>query len=346
MGRTKKVRRRRVGSRRARWIMAGLFLLGLAVGAGIGFYVHYYVLKPGKDASTSAGEASAEEEKAEKEKKEYVKPLPADPSRVQEMMSHLSQQIGVRPPGTQGELSAAEYLKAELESLGYAVGWLEFTLPNGEKSVNLVTADPGTTDSYTFLVGAHMDTRPGSPGANGNASGCAAVLELARTVKDTRHLTEIRFLLFGSTEGTGSQRTPARTGSTAYLGTQSPEEAAKIVGMVSLDTVAVGPEVWAHDWGTNSLLIAQSLVAAAGEKGLNASQETGQGSDHEPFGAAGIPAVWLERRLPGGQPDGTVGTSGDSMSHVSTGLVSEMVDFLRGYLLGLDRAFCKSATAR
>ncbi len=343
MAKNRQVRKKRKSTRRSRWILVGLFFLGLVIGAAAGFYIHYYVLKP---KSTSEEKKTEAKEAAAKKKKEYAEPQAADPARVQSAMAYLSEQIGPRVEGTQAELTAATYLKGELEKMGYEVGWIEFTLPNGNKSVDLVTADAGTSDKYTFLVSGHIDSRSGSPGANDDASGCAAVLELARTAKGTRHLTEIRFLLFGSEEDFGPQRNPKRIGSTYYLGTQPPEERAKIVGMVSADMIAVGPEVHFRDWGAASPGLAQSLVAAAQKKGLNAYQNPGEASDHEPFGLAGIPAVWMERMLPGGKPDPAVHTASDSLAHASSSLVCELVDLLRDYILDLDEEYCKAAVAR
>ncbi|MBR8645685.1 M28 family peptidase [[Brevibacterium] frigoritolerans] len=49
-------------------------------------------------------------------------------------------------------------------------------------------------------VGAHHDSVPGGPGANDDASGVSAVLELARILAKTPIDTEIRFLTFGSEE--------------------------------------------------------------------------------------------------------------------------------------------------
>ncbi|PAK87452.1 M20/M25/M40 family metallo-hydrolase, partial [Peribacillus simplex] len=48
--------------------------------------------------------------------------------------------------------------------------------------------------------GAHHDSVPGGPGANDDASGVSAVLELARILAKTPIDTEIRFLTFGSEE--------------------------------------------------------------------------------------------------------------------------------------------------
>lgn len=119
-----------------------------------------------------------------------------------------------------------------------------------------------------------------------------------------------------------------------------------MVGMLSADMVSVGPELHVRDWGGNSPGLAQSLVSAAQAKGINAAHDPNQNSDHEPFGVAGVPAVWLERMLPGGQVDSSVHTSADNMAHVSTNLVTEVVDLVRSYLLGLDESYCKAAVAR
>jgi Peptidase family M28 len=347
MARKKNVNTRHVHRGRSIWIMIGLFLLGLLVGAGAGFFIHYYVINPHKKSAAKTKLVAVKKEAASaKSEKKYVQPPPSEPARVEQTMSYLSQQVGPRVEGTQSENVTATYLKTELEKMGYSVGWQQFTLPNGAPSQNLVTADPGQSDKYTFLISGHIDSRSGSPGANDDASGCAAVLELARTIKGTKHVPEIRFLLFGAEEDYGPKRTPKRIGSTYYLSTQPPEERAKIVGMLSADMISVGPEVHFRDWGPNSPGLAQALVAAAQAKGLNAFQDPSQESDHEPFGAAGIPAVWVERMLPGGKPDTALNTSSDNMAHVSTNLVTELVDPVRSYALGLDESSCKAAVAR
>ena len=50
------------------------------------------------------------------------------------------------------------------------------------------------------LVGAHYDSAPGTPGANDNASGVAAALELARRLSGHRFVKTIRFVLFANEE--------------------------------------------------------------------------------------------------------------------------------------------------
>ena len=51
-----------------------------------------------------------------------------------------------------------------------------------------------------MLVGAHYDSETGTPGANDNASGVAATLELARRLSGLRFAKSIRFVLFANEE--------------------------------------------------------------------------------------------------------------------------------------------------
>ncbi|MBL8757077.1 MAG: M20/M25/M40 family metallo-hydrolase [Phycisphaerae bacterium] len=51
-----------------------------------------------------------------------------------------------------------------------------------------------------ILVGAHFDAVPGSPGADDNATGVAALLEVARVLKDRPARRTIRFALFNLEE--------------------------------------------------------------------------------------------------------------------------------------------------
>ena len=68
--------------------------------------------------------------------------------------------------------------------------------------VSVANVAPGARPARIFIVGAHYDSVPGSPGANDNASGTAAVLELARLLRDMRPSqgTEVRFVFLVNEE--------------------------------------------------------------------------------------------------------------------------------------------------
>jgi hypothetical protein len=103
------------------------------------------------------------------------------------------------------ELEAvARYLETTLESLGYSVGRQVFTA-DGKPVRNIdVTIEPpaGRSDPEVVVVGAHYDSAPGTPGANDNATGAAAVLELARLLRDLTGVSgkRIRLVLFVNEE--------------------------------------------------------------------------------------------------------------------------------------------------
>jgi hypothetical protein len=80
----------------------------------------------------------------------------------------------------------ARYIEATLTSLGYAVGRQEF-FADGKPVRNIdvmIEAAGQSADPEVIVVGAHYDSVFGSPGANDNGSGVAAVIELARLLRD------------------------------------------------------------------------------------------------------------------------------------------------------------------
>ena len=98
----------------------------------------------------------------------------------------------------------ARYLEATLASYGYTAGRQEYVV--GGKTVRNIDAviepQPGIADPEVIVVGAHYDSAEDAPGANDNASGTAAVLELARLLKDLQGQTRkrIRLVLFVNEE--------------------------------------------------------------------------------------------------------------------------------------------------
>ena len=95
-------------------------------------------------------------------------------------------------------LAAADYIEKTLEELNFKVVSQVYEVEvEGKKVRNLETEIAGSSQSGRIvLVGAHYDSVFGSPGANDNASGVAALLEIARllagkTVPDTVRLVAL-----------------------------------------------------------------------------------------------------------------------------------------------------------
>jgi len=98
----------------------------------------------------------------------------------------------------------ARYIEAALGSHGYATGKQAFTV-DGLTVRNIdavIEAKAAASAPEVIVIGAHYDSAPGTPGANDNASGAAAVIELARLLRDLDGKTgkRIRLVLFVNEE--------------------------------------------------------------------------------------------------------------------------------------------------
>ena len=99
--------------------------------------------------------------------------------------------------------AAARYIEGQLAAAGLKSRSLPYqvegqTVRNIEAVIEPSMSSPGTE---TLVIGAHYDSVSGGPGANDNASGSAAVLELARLFAQNRpKIARIRFVLFVNEE--------------------------------------------------------------------------------------------------------------------------------------------------
>jgi len=82
--------------------------------------------------------------------------------------------------------------------------------------INVIGRLPGLRDeATTFIIAAHYDTVPGSPGADDNGSGVVGMLEAARILSQTRFERTLVFIGFDNEE-------LGLLGSRAYVQTQRP----------------------------------------------------------------------------------------------------------------------------
>ena len=84
--------------------------------------------------------------------------------------------------------------------MGYQVAAQSYRA-HGVLSENLEATCEGQSEpSEIILVGAHYDSVPGSPGANDNASGVAALLEISRGFAQRAPARSVRFVAFVNEE--------------------------------------------------------------------------------------------------------------------------------------------------
>lgn len=109
--------------------------------------------------------------------------------------------FGPRVTGETGCVLAAEYLYNEFASMGLEVryhNWVTGGYNSNNVEATLPGNDPESDDIY--IVCGHYDTVPGSPGADDDGSGVAAVLAAAQVMKQYEFNHTIRFVAFSGEE--------------------------------------------------------------------------------------------------------------------------------------------------
>lgn len=222
--------------------------------------------------------------------------------------------VGPREATSRPYAAAAAYVEARLRALGYRVRRQPVQLPAGTwqsyglragTTINLVAEPPGlSAGEPRYLVGAHLDTVPGSPGANDNASGIAALLELARLAAAAPAQPRVVFIAFGGEE----PRRPrgSHFGSRAYAAGMDRQARSTYRGMISLDAVGTGTVLPVCNGRPLSVRLRQAVLQEARQLAVPATSCTSRASDHLSFEDAGLPAVVI-----GGRPYAQYHTSRD-----------------------------------
>ena len=129
---------------------------------------------------------------------------------------------------------AALYIETQFGKLGYSTSRQSFG--NDHYSFhNVIAMLPGTeSPNEIIVIGAHYDTVSLSPGADDNASGVSALLELARLFKTISLPRTIHFIAFANEEEpfSGTENMGSRVA--ASRAREADEE---IVAMISLESV-------------------------------------------------------------------------------------------------------------
>ena len=126
-------------------------------------------------------------------------------------------------------LTTADYLEAQLSSFGYPVTLDPVTF-NATTFPNVIGVHQGTVcPERVFIVGAHYDSVSTTPGADDDASGTAAMLEIARVLAGTPLPATVWFTGFTLEENglLGSK----------HMAQQEAAAGTEVVGMLSLEMI-------------------------------------------------------------------------------------------------------------
>ncbi len=151
-------------------------------------------------------------------------------------VEQLATTIGERNLSNYKELcQAADYVSSQFTKYGFQPKRHSFKV-RGLECFNIAAELKGTKrPDEIVIVGAHYDSVFGSPGANDNASGAAALLALAESLREFKPERTLRFVAF-TNEEPPYFRNASEMGSWVYA-KMCRAEKQDIVGVISLETM-------------------------------------------------------------------------------------------------------------
>jgi hypothetical protein len=229
---------------------------------------------------------------------------PASPTPFAERLDHdavmdhvraLSVEIGLRNGGSDGEERASKYIAGRVARLGWNVERRPFPLPQGGESTNVVGIPPGFDERKPYvIVGGHYDSING-PGANDNATGIGAALEVIRAVDRRPGRIPVLFVAFGAEERqpTGD-RDDHHIGSRFYVSKMSAAARRNLRAMVNLDMIGRGAVIQCPRMSTGPREGSDRCLRIAKELGFAAEPRVyPDWSDHGSFLREGMNASWV-----------------------------------------------------
>lgn len=166
-----------------------------------------------------------------------------------------------------------------------------------KETVNVIGIYQGTDEKLKdefVILGAHLDHVGGQggeiyfPGANDNASGSAAVLEIARMFAKNELETKrsVMFVLFSNEES-------GLDGAT-YLANNLSFDSSKVTAMLNMDCIAHGDSIQLGNGKTAPKLweLAKSIDSTNAKLTINGTW-SGGGADATPFHEKGIPILYF-----------------------------------------------------
>jgi aminopeptidase YwaD len=181
------------------------------------------------------------------------------------------------------------------------------TLTYPSTSQNVIGTLEGVDPEQGIVyVGAHIDTVPGSPGANDDASGLAAMLETARIFSTEGHRTKatIKFIAFGENKG-------ANGGSYYYITTNQNEVTTQGIGMINLDMIGVGDTLEIGNYGLAGDTFEDFTENIASSWGLTYEPYVAGLNDYYDFEVVGVPTVCIRQT-----PDPYLNTPEDTVDKI------------------------------
>ncbi len=228
-----------------------------------------------------------------------------DQSWLRTLLSGAVTSLAAAPRATNTQRQAARtYLQNQLTQ----IGWTPM-LHSYASGANVYATIPATTSTTKrIIVGAHFDTASNSPGANDNATGTAAVLAVARYLKDMPcRDANVTVVLFDEEE-------LGLFGARAYSATLPAND---VLAVHTVDQIG-----WDNDNDKRFELelpttaLENQYRAAAQIVGVPVATTSTQGTDHQAFRDDGFPAIGLTEEYVGNDTSPYRHTAQDTASTV------------------------------
>lgn len=237
-----------------------------------------------------------------------------------------------RLAGTQSNYNARDWIYDKLSSFGYDSVYLDpFTgqqLGGGSVNCyNVVAVKPGLKyPNKQIVIGGHFDAVPNSPGADDNASGTVAMLEIARVLADIPTDLTIIFIAFDSEES-------GLIGAKHYAGNAANRND-HIVLMINHDMIGhfENTDYANIRYVTNNDFTTQWASIAGDKLGLTTTFSYSGSSDHVPFDNEGYPAIFVQEKIFSTHYH----SNRDSTSYMDFNYMTKLVKSSFGLLLSVD----------
>ena len=203
---------------------------------------------------------------------------------------------GPRPAASAAERRAQLRVRAEFKRAGLTLSSDRFTVRGRGRSRNVMGIRPGARDCL-IVVMAHADTVPGTPGAEDNASGLGALVELAPRLDAVAPRCEVWLVATGAEERryTGRRDHLGATVLRRHLARRGRTQDLRLA--LSLDEVGRGSRMTLRSSaGRPRAGVERAIVRSARGTGIGVgwARDAGAGnSDHREFQIAGLPAAKL-----------------------------------------------------
>jgi Peptidase family M28 len=226
-------------------------------------------------------------------------------------------------------MDAVTWTTDQLNDFGYSTRLQQIDIKTS-KSYNVIADRKGRKNGLRdiIVISAHLDSintsgglESEAPGTDDNASGSAALLEIARILSSHNSTNDLRLILFGGEE-------EGLFGSRSYVNALSASERSRIRAVINMDMIATlntdAPSVLLEGASLSQTLIDALAASAFTYTSLKVERSLNPfNSDHVPFIDVHIPAVLT---IEGADRSNTnVHTANDTLDHINYDQALEII---------------------